>query len=622
MTLGTLHFADSTTAAADGSDSGEPPRDGSRCDSAASGAQAFTEALAADHALPAAERETLAKARAGLAVSCETNPAASAAEWPGGIASGSGQAFLAYLKAADAFYRGDWAAARSGFAALVKRRQRWVAETAAYMIVRVELGAAIAGDFDKYGDFGGAAQADHAAAARAGAAIAAYLHDWPQGRYTASATGLQRRALWLAGDQTALGRAYEALLLRTPPTQPEVIDLINEADAKLLTEAGAAQQVDAPLLLTVLDLVRMRTVRAEDGAARAQPAAPLLPAPEVAAQRARFASRPELYAYLQAARAYYVDHDAKAAAALAPAAGAPALYRPLEFSGAVLHGMALADLRDSGEPAYWRGLLGGAGGLYQRPLVEVALARNFERSRQLAAAFAPGSPLTEAEPRTILLQHDAGPALLRSLAHGAGSTAPERAAAAFALLWKELSRGHYTEFLADLDLARSNAAPPGAPAPNDWQPADDAHQLRQFLADGQTEGYPCPRLADTVTTLAWSRADPHAMLCLGEFYRLRLDSFPALDIPARADELGSGPSDFAGAPTTRGRFYDLVIADPRAAPADKAYALYRAIRCYAPSGINDCGGADVPLAQRRAWFDRLKHDYPASAWAKALRFYW
>jgi hypothetical protein len=30
----------------------------------------------------------------------------------------------------------------------------------------------------------------------------------------------------------------------------------------------------------------------------------------------------------------------------------------------------------------------------------------------------------------------------------------------------------------------------------------------------------------------------------------------------------------------------------------------------------------VPKAQRKAWYDELKGRYPASRWAKSLRYYW
>jgi hypothetical protein len=62
--------------------------------------------------------------------------------------------------------------------------------------------------------------------------------------------------------------------------------------------------------------------------------------------------------------------------------------------------------------------------------------------------------------------------------------------------------------------------------------------------------------------------------------------------------------------------------NPAATADDKAFALNRAIRCYQPSGGNDCGGADVPLATRKAWYLRLKSQYPASRWAKELKYYW
>jgi hypothetical protein len=46
------------------------------------------------------------------------------------------------------------------------------------------------------------------------------------------------------------------------------------------------------------------------------------------------------------------------------------------------------------------------------------------------------------------------------------------------------------------------------------------------------------------------------------------------------------------------------------------------VMCYSPSAYNSCGGEDVEIAQRKAWFTRLKRDYPASQWAKKLCFYW
>jgi hypothetical protein len=30
----------------------------------------------------------------------------------------------------------------------------------------------------------------------------------------------------------------------------------------------------------------------------------------------------------------------------------------------------------------------------------------------------------------------------------------------------------------------------------------------------------------------------------------------------------------------------------------------------------------VPVAQRKAWFLRLKREYPSSRWAQELKYYW
>ena len=68
--------------------------------------------------------------------------------------------------------------------------------------------------------------------------------------------------------------------------------------------------------------------------------------------------------------------------------------------------------------------------------------------------------------------------------------------------------------------------------------------------------------------------------------------------------------------------YRDVIASPSASADDKAFALNRAVRCYQPTGYNSCGGQDVEKAVRKAWYDRLRKQYAATAWAKELKYYW
>lgn len=86
--------------------------------------------------------------------------------------------------------------------------------------------------------------------------------------------------------------------------------------------------------------------------------------------------------------------------------------------------------------------------------------------------------------------------------------------------------------------------------------------------------------------------------------------------------LGAGPSQFDGKPYERMSSYVTVMADSQANPNDRAYAYYRAIKCYAPGGSNECGGKDVSKNVRKRWFDTLKANYAGTPWAQKLRYYW
>lgn len=93
--------------------------------------------------------------------------------------------------------------------------------------------------------------------------------------------------------------------------------------------------------------------------------------------------------------------------------------------------------------------------------------------------------------------------------------------------------------------------------------------------------------------------------------------------PSTGSRYPGGSQDlFAGKQRSRLDWYQQVIANPKAAKDDKAYALYRAINCYAPSGSNGCGSQDLPVSQRKTWFNTLKQQHGASQWAKQLKYYW
>lgn len=584
---------------------------GSRCVSLASGGQAFAAAMTANGKLSAWEREQLLMARGGLVRRCQAT-GAEATGWPANVKSAPGREFLGYLQAADAFYGEQWDAARQGFATLRSARDPWVAETAAYMLGRTELNAAQAAAFDEYGSFAGPAKVDTAALARASAGFQDYLKRYARGRYAASAGGLRRRTLWLAGDAAALSREYERLLAATPGGQKGAADLVEEIDNKLLIAARAPDGLDGPLLLATLDLMMMRSA---EGSER-----PVITAAQIAAQESRFVGRADLFGFVTASHAYYVAGDMRRVLQLIPDAARQPRFSALEFSRQVLRGMALAGLRDRNEAGFWREMLGGVDPLYQRPIVELALAQNWERGGKLREVFAPGSPITDAGIREILLIQVADAALLRAQARAAQAPRHERDVALFTLLYKQLSRGDYAGFLGDYALLRSDAKAEGG-LWNLRQQEDVPVGL--FRAGTWSDGYACPALRTTVQALARNPRDVKARLCLGDFYRLNgFDDYGADGSAPKPDELGGTPTRFAGRPVPRAALYADIIADAAAPAGDKAYALYRAVNCYAPNGNNACGGADVPQSQRRAWFQRLKTDHAASPWAQKLRYYW
>jgi hypothetical protein len=474
------------------------------------------------------------------------------------------------------------------------------------MAARVEINAAIDGAFDEWGSFEGPDRADQGAVRAALQGFDDYLSAYPEGRYAASARGLKRRGWWLGGDTRALAAEYERLLGAAPADMRLAVELVDEVDNKLFfpTASGrpVAGEVDGAMLLAALDLLRMR---ADPYSRDERLLGPALTRAELDAQAGEFAGREELFTFLQAAHALYVAGNPREVLSLVPDDARRTSYTPLQFSRQMLRGMALARLGDRNEEGFWKELLGGTKGLYQRPTAELGLALNYDRRGAIEAVFAADSPIRDVTIREILLEQSAGQTLLRRMVRD-GPTAEERSLASYVLLYKELTRGRYADFLADL--------------PNDPEAPEGFRYGRIGRGEVQAE-YPCPALTDTVKRLVANAGDVKAMLCLGEYYRLSGFDWPNFEEPPEGT-LGSHTRDFPGAAIPRSAFYDRVVADPRAARGDKAYALYRAVRCYEPTGTSSCGGEEVPQSQRQAWFRRLKRDYADTNWARDLEYYW
>ena len=110
---------------------------------------------------------------------------------------------------------------------------------------------------------------------------------------------------------------------------------------------------------------------------------------------------------------------------------------------------------------------------------------------------------------------------------------------------------------------------------------DGTPDLTVFKWAGAKEDYECPGLA-AARTLAQKPDQLASLICLAEFFRLN-DGLGDFE-PVPGDELGGAPSRFPARSFSRQEVYQKVIADRKATPADRSYALYRAIHCYASTG--------------------------------------
>ena len=621
-------------------------REPSRCQSNTGGAAAFAAAVKASSAVPAGEKEALIAARE--AIDPWTKPgekyepigcgAPAPAALPA-VSSPAAREFASYLSGAAKFYAGDFPAARRDFAGLAQARDPWVRETAIYMVARTDLNAAQQSAFDEYGSLTEPEKRDLQAIRGAGRGFDTYLAAFPSGRYTSSARGLLRRVAWLEGDTDKLSTRYSALLAGKGTSEgfADNAELAEEIDLKLFADL-ADHRVSGPVLLAVADLQRMREP-AYECSGRMMWCGKAITEVELEAQREEFGSDTELYDYIRAAHAFFVRHQPADVVKIIPDAARQPSFTYVQFSRQLLRGLALEALGDRNARGLMLEVFGGASRPFQRDALELAIAMHDEKAGNLGRVFAPDAKVRNPFIREILLERIAGPDLLRQQAR-AGLRQQERDAALYILLVKELRHGLYSNFLADVRLVPAGAPTDGyfygvdtgsdyplephAKGSSDDQP-ERTVPLGIFTRHASVGEFGCPALAQTVSVLAREPRNIRARLCLGEFMRAgsedTLDPF-TYDNPIDGGGLASSRPLFPGPAFLRLDAYKSVIADRGATPEEKAFALNRAIRCYAPSRYNHCGGTDVEQSQRRAWFLRLKADYPKSPWAKSLKYYW
>lgn len=599
-----------------------------RCQSNTAGVAAFIAAVRASKHIDEIHRQTLIRARQMLGA-CNMPPL-SEAELR--ALPAVDREFGTYLVAARDFYAGGSDQAVATFKALSAASDPWVRETSAYMVGRTLINRAVQNSTNEYGSLEEPGKRDAHSAAAAGAALQAYLKAYPQGSYANSARGLMRRVYWLTGDAAALAAEYDRAL-ESPArltNAAEALGLVNEIDNKLPLPTMQPQIARDPVLLAVVDLQRMRQTKEY----REYCCGPAITRAEIDGQRAQFGNDTELYDYVRAAEAFFVRHQPAEVLALLPDAARQQRFTYLQFSRQMLRRLALEASRDRNARAFWLTLFPGAVQPYQREALELALALHDEKAGRIDRVFAPGSPVTHPIMRAILLEEVAGPDLLRQQAT-AGLSQYERETALYTLLDKEILRGLYLDFIRDARLVPGDAPLdsyyPGALyySPR-WTTQLGRPPLGQFGPKAPLGEFGCPALTETLAQLVARPKAIRARLCLGEYFRANHfawypDALEAeeYDYMHKPGELGSSKELFPkGRTYSRLEDYKTIMDDPAASADEKALALNRAVRCYAPSHSNDCGGVEVSLAVRRGWFNRLHAQYPQSRWARELKYYW
>lgn len=544
--------------------------EGSRCDSAANGLEAFKDAVSAAAGLSKEDTAILIEVRSNLIVGCSATTPPNLKP-PNGLSSALARNFAAYIAGANAFYAGDFAAARKNFDSIKNSMNPWLNETSRYMVGRTLLNGAQSSAFGEWGELK-LANVDKVSLNGAEEAFNSYLHNFPRGMYAASARGLLRRVYWLGGNQTHLAEAFDRALTDSEKdaNNTTILDLVQEADTKLLASVQG-DQIKSPRFLAVIDLMRMRSEGPQAGAPNTNASLKLA---ELEAQKHRFASNPALYDYLLAAFHLYVDDKPAEAMALLPSApNAPLTY--FAFSQQTLRMLALEAGKQYDNE---RNLVLEMLPLAKLPLeleqLQLALARIEVLSGHTDRIFASDSPIREMAIRTIVVEYTAGAEMLRQRIKDPKEDPDVVNAALYSLLYKELTGDKYQAFQTDLALM-----PPHPP-----------DLLTPFVAtrEGKATGYQCPSLREVAATLQRNGNDARSLNCVAELVRRQGVHYGQDAAPPETD-LGGDGSLFPVTNYSRLDGYMKVIANRQAERDARAYALYRAVRCYAPSGNNDCG---------------------------------
>lgn len=616
------------------------------CNSFYTGKTALENALTLDQALTPKERAQLMQFRDAIRSECadsfddETAALKDTATFPLKW-SVHAQPYADYIMATQLFYLGkksDFDSAHNLYSALTtldagdNAGRAWLLDTVNYMLIRTGINRIYQQGAQDY-------VYDHKTVdprlfASTQSAINTYLSRFKKGQYTASARGLQRRLYWLSGKQEQL---VDEIEWQIEHTQSLAFNLdsrrLPEEIERRLFFPDSDKQVDInvlndPILLTSFALYRLR------------PASDLMntkPITLAALERLKpkFKGSMDLYQYLIATYYFVQENNSKRALTYLPTATPTGKLSYTQFSQYALKAKALQQLGRTDEAnTLWQQLHTLPKQPFQNTVTELALALHADKTNDYRSLFTDTSIQSQALKMRVI-KYSADPTLLKQIADNHANTNALGAEARYALLAKSLIHGRYDDYLT----YQQRYLPKDAQKYQGYSSKDETLKhlptFSQFNWQGKhiSPHIKCQNLTTTVTRLSKRLNDRLQTLCLTEFmydtdltsylddydkeFRYIVDDDPSKPYPY----LGDVPSRFAGQTLNRLDIYRAIFTDSQDDELS-AYALHRAIGCFASSGNNQCGDKQVDLSVRKAWFKRLKSDFSQTTWAKNQKYYW
>ena len=559
--------------------------------------------------------------------------------------SSNAQPYADYIMATQLFYLGkksDFDSADNLYLALIDLETAnsaenaglaWLIDTSNYMLIRTGINRIYQ---DGMGDYNYKSEnVDSELFATTQKAINTYLSRFKEGHYTASARGLQRRLYWLAGQQEKLvdeiewqiNRSNLLLFNLNSRLLPEEIE--RRVFFEDFDEPFDINKLNDPSLLTSFALYRLRPA---DSFNSPKP----LTLAELERLKPKFKDRLDLYQYLIATYYLVQQNKPKLAIQHLPTDEPTAKLSYSKFSQYVLKAKALQQMGSIDEAsALWNRLHKLPKQPFQNSVTELALALQADQSNDYSQLFGKNASIQSPALKMRVIKYSADPELLKQIADSYSNTDTIGAEARYALLAKSLIHGRYGNYLT----YKQSYLPKNAQKYLGYDSKDETLKYLPEFSEFNWQGKKispsinCQDLTTTVTRLSQNSKDRLQKICFAEFmydtsvtyYLTDYDqSYHSSDqsIPGyRYPYLGDIPSRFKGQELNRLDIYQSAFASNQNDELS-AYALHRAIGCFASSGNNQCSGENVDISVRKAWFKRLKSDFKNTSWAQNQQYYW